>query len=216
MADSGDSGVGRRGWLGWLGLGLAAALAIAIVVWGVTNFRPAAESAATPAASWSPETREVETPTPQPTEFTAPEPGATEAVTKPDTPVEVALDEPATAADDIVVEVTSVAAVTAGREVPGERSGPAIAVSVRITNNGGQPVDTSGSNVNLTYGGDTRIPAAAVTGDETTAWPASVPPGESATAIFVFSVPQVSSGDIRVIVDLLATEPDVVFTGPEP
>ena len=38
-------------------------------------------------------------------------------------------------------------------------------------------VDTSGSNVNLTYGGDEQIPAVALTAEGTTVWPASVAPG---------------------------------------
>ncbi|MEU1971941.1 hypothetical protein ABZ477_09805 [Microbacterium sp. NPDC019599] len=135
---------------------------------------------------------------------------------KPEEADEVPLDEPATAADDIVVEVTSIKAVTAGREVPGEQSGPALAVSVRITNNSDEPVDTSGANVNLTFGGDERVPGVTVTSEDATVWPGSVPPGDSATAVFVFSKIGVPSGDIRVIVDLLATEPDVVFIGPEP
>jgi cytoskeletal protein RodZ len=216
MSDTGDSPARRNGWLRWLGLGLGVALAVAVVVWAVTTFRPASESAAPATSTPSGANAEVVTPTPQPTEFETPEPGATETVDKPEEAVEVSLDEPATAADDIVVEVTSVEAVTAGRDVPGEQSGPAIAVSVRITNDGEQPVDTSGSNVNLEYGGDARIPAVALTGGDGTVWPASIAPGDSATAVFLFSKPAVPSGDIRVIVDLLATEPVVVFVGSEP
>jgi hypothetical protein len=87
---------------------------------------------------------------------------------------------------------------------------------VRITNNGKDAVDTSGSNVNLTYGGDEQIPAVGLSGDTTSVWPASITPGGQATAVFLFSVPEVPKGDIRVIVDLLASAPDVVFSGPRP
>lgn len=216
MADTGDSPARRNGWPRWLGLAVGVALAVGVVVWAVTAFRPAADSAVPEPSATSLRQTATTTPTPQPTEFGAPAPGATDLVIKPDTTAEVPLDEPATAAGDVVVEVTSIEAVTAGRDAPGERSGPALAVSVRITNNGDEPVDTSGSNVNLTFGGEERVPAIALTGDETARWPASIRPGENATAVFLFSRSGVPSGDIRVMVDLLATEPDVVFLGPEP
>ena len=190
-------------------------VAVVAVVWALLAARPPAESA-TPAPTVSETSTPSATPSPQPTEFETPEPGATDPVTKPETTEEIPLDDPATTGDDIVVEVTSVEAVTAGRELPGEQSGAALAVSVRITNNGDEAVDTSGSNVNLTFGGDQRVPGAALTGDDTADWPDSIPPGGDATAVYLFSRSGVPSGEIRVIVDLLATEPDVVFVGPEP
>ncbi|WP_203581835.1 hypothetical protein [Microbacterium hibisci] len=218
MSDTDSSSDRRNGWMRWLGLGAVALLAVVVVVWALLATRPAAESSApVPTVSETPTTSPTPTtPTPQPTEFETPEPGATEPVTKPEEAPEIPLDARATAGDDVVVEVTSIEAVTAGRDLPGEQSGAALAVSVRITNNGDEAVDTSGSNVNLTFGGDERVPGAALTGDETADWPASIPPGENATAVYLFSRSGVPSGEIRVIVDLLATEPDVVFVGPEP
>ena len=55
-----------------------------------------------------------------------------------------------------------------------------------------------------------------VTGEDAAVWPASIAPGGAETAVFLFSVPQVPDGNIRVIVDLLASAPDVVFVGPRP
>ena len=126
------------------------------------------------------------------------------------------LDEPATTAGGVVVEVTSIESRTVDRQAPGEPSGPALAVTVRVSNNGSAAIDTSGSTVNLTYGGDEAIPAVALTARDTSVLPPSVAPGASASAVYLFSKPEVPSGDIRVIFDLLATEPDVVFVGPEP
>lgn len=220
MSDTGDSPGRGTGGLGWLWIALGVVVVLALGAWAFASFRPASETVPPSAASSTPtpsSTRPAAvTPSPQPTEFATPTPGATDPVEKPDETVEVPLDEPATAAGDVVVEVTDLEARTAGREVPGETSGPAIAVTVRITNNGDEAVNTSGSNVNLTYGGDERIPAAALSDPDATVWPASVAPGRNASAVFLFSVPEAASGDIRVIVDLLAAEPDVVFVGPEP
>jgi hypothetical protein len=206
------------GWLVWVGAILAIALIVAGVVWAIANFRPAGEAAApAPTASSTGEANDPgPTPTPQPTVFATPKPGATTPQDKPQEPVEVSLDETAESVDDVSIDVTKLEAVTAGGSLPGEPSGPAIAVSVRITNNGKDAVDTSGSNVNLTYGGDARLPAVGLSGDTTSVWPASVKPGDDATAVFLFSVPDVPKGDIRVIVDLLASAPDVVFSGPRP
>lgn len=215
MADTREDPRRRMGWKAWVGIGLAAAIVLGLLVWAMISFRPAAEATGSTPTAPSTATATA-TASPQPTEFTAPTPGATDSVSKPDEPVEVALDEPAEPVEDVVVDVTSIEAVTAGRELPGESSGPAVAVSVRISNNGATPLDTGGSNVNLTYGGDERVPAVAVTDDDATVWPTTIAPGATATATFFFAVPDAPEGDIRVIVDLLATTPDVVFVGPRP
>jgi len=223
MSETNDARGRGAGWTRWIGIGIGGIVVIALGVWAVMSFQPASEAGAaapTSASSGIPASPRstdpaVVSPSPQPTEFSTPAPGDTAPLTKPPTTAEVPLDEPATVAGAVVVEVTSLDERTAGRDVPGEASGPAVAVTVRISNNGADAVDTSGSSVNLTYGGDQQIPAVALTAEEGTVWPESIAPGDSASAVFLFSKPQVPSGDIRVIVDLLATEPDVVFTGPE-
>jgi len=193
---------------GWIGTIAVVVLLVGGVVWGVVSNMPAggAEPGAQPTA----------TATPQPTEFSTPTPGATDPVAKPDEPIEVPLDEASDPISGAVVEVVELKALTAGRDIPGETKGPAVEVTVRITNDGGAPLSTAGSNVNLTYGGEERLPGIALTGDQVTVWPDSIAPGETADAVFLFGVPLAPEGDIRVIVDLLATEPDVVFVGPRP
>jgi hypothetical protein len=71
-------------------------------------------------------------------------------------------------------------------------------------------------SVNLTYDGDDRTPAPAVSADDATVLPASIAPGASAEASFYFAVPVASDGDIRIMVDILAAESDVVFVGARP
>lgn len=201
---------GRMGWRGWAVVGVVAVLLIGGIIWGV--LANSASNDAGPGASTSPGA----TPTPQPTEFETPSPGATDGVAKPDDGDEVPLDEPAPAVDGVVAEVTAIEATTAGNDIPGEPSGPAIQVTVRLTNGSDEPVDTAGANVTLTYGGDDRLPAAGVTGEGTTVWPESIPAGGQADAIFQFAVPSSPDGDVRVIVDILAAAPNVVFVGPRP
>ncbi|QIG38801.1 PKD domain-containing protein [Microbacterium sp. 4R-513] len=194
MSESGDSPARTNGWTRWLAIGLAAVVVIGLAIWAFTSFRPASDAGASPPTSTSSSTAldpAVASPTPQPTEFSTPTPGATDPVTKPDGSTEVPLDQPATTADDVVIEVTSIEKRSADRAVPGEAGGPALAVTVRISNNGAEAVDTSGSNVNLTYGGDEQIPAVALTAEGTTVWPASVAPGDASSAVFLFRSPRV-------------------------
>ncbi|KQQ65006.1 hypothetical protein [Microbacterium sp. Leaf320] len=210
MTDSLDEPQRRMGWRGWTLVGVIAVLLVGGVVWGVLANNSA--SPADPGASTSP----GPTPTPQPSEFETPSPGATDGVAKPDSGDEVPIDEPAPAVEGVVAEVTAIESTTAGNDIPGEPSGPAIQVTVRLTNGSDEPVDTAGANVTMTYGGDDRLPASGVTGEGTTLWPASIPAGGQADAIFQFAVPSSPDGDVRVIVDILAAAPNVVFVGPRP
>lgn len=152
----------------------------------------------------------------QPTAVEAPEPGQTEPIEKPPTTAEVAFDESAGVTDDLVVEVVSVEAVEAGRDIPGETAGPAVKVVISIENRGADAVDTSGVSVNLSYGGDSQIPAPEVIDDASSVFPASIPAGGTGEGTFLFAVPLDSAGNVRIMIDVLAAEPDVVFSGPRP
>ena len=210
MTDSLKEPQRRMGWRGWALVGVVAVLLIGGIVGGVlANSRA---DPADPGASASP----GPTPTPQATEFETPSPGTTDGVAKPDDGEEVPFDEPAPAVEGVVAEVTALESITAGNDIPGEPSGPAIQVTVRLTNGSDKPVDTAGANVTMTYGGDDRLPAAGLAGDGTSVWPASIPAGGSADAVFQFAVPSSPDGDVRVIVDILAAVPNVVFVGPRP
>lgn len=200
----------RAGWRGWAIAGAIVVLLVGGIVWGVL-----ANSGSDPEQGAGSGTTGA-SPTPQPTEFGTPTPGATDGVDKPDDLDEVAIDEPAPAVEGIVAEVTGLEATTAGNDIPGEPSGPAIQVTVRLTNGSDAPVDTAGANTTLTYGGDDRLPAAGVTSEDAVTWPETIPAGGHADAVFVFAVPSSAVGNIRVIVDVLASAPNVVFVGPRP
>ncbi|KXC04489.1 hypothetical protein [Microbacterium hominis] len=205
-------GIGRaRTQAPWLVFALVATLLVGGIVWAVVSQGPAGDAAAAAPASpsWA-------TPTPQPTAFETPSPGATADVAKPPSSTEVPLDQAAPPVAGPVVEVVGLTAGSFTGDVPGEPSGDAITVSVRIANGGTTPIDTAGSSVNLSYGGDDRTPAIAVTDKTTRTFPASIAPGAEATADFTFVAPLAAEGDIRVTVDLLASEPDIVFVGPRP
>ncbi|MFT4258391.1 hypothetical protein [Microbacterium sp.] len=210
MAESQSEPRVRRGWRMWTAVVAIAVLLAGGIVWGVLAGAGSGRSG----EESSPESSS--TPTPQPTEFATPSPGATDEVEKPADGEEVPLDQPAPAVQGVVAEVVGLEATTAGGDVPGEPAGPAIKVTVRLTNGSASAVDTAGSNVTLTYGGDDRLPAAGLAVDGTSTWPDSIPTGGHADAIFQFAVPSVPEGDIRVMVDLLASAPNIVFVGSRP
>lgn len=194
----------------WIAVAIIAVLLAAGIAWAVLAQRdesPGVEGAAVtlPASV-----------TPQPTQFATPTPGATESVDKPAGGEEVPVGDPAPAIEGAVVQVTAVEAVQAGGDRPGEPEGPAVMVTVRITNGGSAPLSTAGSSVNLMYGGDDALPGVGVSGGQSQPWPDSIAAGAEATGVFVFATPVAAEGDIRVTVDLLASAPDVVFVGPRP
>lgn len=198
-------------------IAIVALLAVAVVV--VAVFAGGNAGADPEAAVTSPPATQSGTPTPvppTPTVYPTATPGATAEVEQPAPAPPVSFDEPATTESGLVVEVAEVTAVEAGRDIPGEKAGPAVMVAVTVRNTGDTDASTAGSSINLTYGGDEQTPAATLVDDRTQEWPQTIAAGDSAHAAVVFAVPVDTVGDLRVIVDLLAGEPAVVFVGSRP
>jgi hypothetical protein len=151
-----------------------------------------------------------------PSGYPTPTAGATAPVDKSVQPIEVSPKETAQPLPGAFVTLASIEAVTAGRDIPGEKSGPAVKVAVQLVNDSDKAIDTGNSGVTLTYGGDDRTPAVVLTDAKAVNWPAQVMPGEKATAVYFFAVPLAVTGDVRVTVDLLPSGPDVVFVGSRP
>lgn len=197
----------RGSWsrLRWIIAGTVGVVAACVIVWGIVSNVPSGTDTGVGSAA----SNQVE-------ELPTPPPGETTPIDKSKPPLSVKMTERAEPVTNTFLEVVSVDAVTAGRAIPGEPTGPAVKVEVRLVNDSSAAVSTAGASVNLTYNEDDQTPAVSLTSDETVQWPAEVAAGESATAVFVFALPDVVKGNIRVIVDLLATGPDVVFEGPRP
>lgn len=200
-----ESSQGRRSRLWWAGAAAIGLVVIGGITWGILASSPGASDPGT--APGVP---------PQVTELPTPEPGETERVEKTEAPVEVEMTERAEPIENTFVELVSIDPITAGKGIPGEPSGPALKVEVRIVNESSEPVGTAGASINLTYDDDDRTPAVSLMDDASVNWPAEIPAGSDATAVVVFAVPLAVEGNVRVIVDLLAMGPDVVFEGPRP
>ncbi|MFE6995691.1 hypothetical protein ACFVAE_07010 [Microbacterium sp. NPDC057659] len=211
MPDSIDDDVPRRGWL------IAVIVVVVVLVAGGIVWAVIAGANGPTAAGPSAPPTAAGTPAPAtPSVFPTPTAGATTPVEKTAAPIEVSPTETAQPKPGAFVTLASIEAVTAGRDIPGEKSGPAVKVAVQLVNDSDKPIDTGNSGVTLTYGGDDRTPAVVLTDDKAVNWPAQIKPGAKATAVYFFAVPLAVTGDVRVTVDLLPSGPDVVFVGPRP
>jgi hypothetical protein len=111
----------------------------------------------------------------------------------------------------LTANVVSVESYTATATRAGEVSGPAVKVSLRLTNGTGAAFALSTATVNAYYGSD-ATPAAPVAGDKgAKPFTGTLQPGASATAVYVFSVPADQDGSVTVTLSDQAGARLVVF-----
>jgi hypothetical protein len=127
----------------------------------------------------------------------------------------VAIDEPADTTTGMTFRLERLEAVQGEATGPGEIAGPAVRVTVVATNGTTSPVLLDGTVVDLIYGPD-HTSAAPLSGPGAERFAASIDPGASATAVYVFDVPVDQRAEVSVIVSYLASVSPVVFTGPAP
>lgn len=155
--------------------------------------------------------------TPDPVRATpipAPSAGTIDDVIPVPSPVpteEVPLDETAELEGTTELRVVDVTAVSVEAQTPGEVAGPALAVEVEIKNGSDADLDLSSTMVTLVGAGD-------VLGQPTTSEPYSpfmgaVLPGDSATATYVFLIPEDSRSRLSITVQYLAEAPVALFIG---
>jgi hypothetical protein len=94
---------------------------------------------------------------------------------------------------------------------PGEFSGPALAVTVEITNTSSAPVSLNTVAVNL-YGGTAR--AATLKDGATAPFSGALAPGKTASAVYSFSVPVAQRKAVTMTVGVSAATGRAVFSGP--
>ncbi len=144
----------------------------------------------------------------------APVPGSLEVV-----PVEEVTTEPAvplTATADFgtgmklrIMRIESVQGVARG---PGEVAGPAVRLTLRMSNGSDSAVSLESAVVDVSTGAD-RTPAPSLTGPGGRRFEGDVSPGGSMTAVYVFAVPEHERERLHVAVSYLAAAPVVVFAG---
>ena len=128
----------------------------------------------------------------------------------PTTAPPVALQAPANV-NSVVVSLVTIQSLTVGVSGPGEVAGPALAVTVKISNNSSKPVDVSSAVVTL-------LDAQGQVGTPTPASPAapftgSIQPGASASGVYVFGVAKTQRNPIDVYVSYTAGAATAHFVG---
>lgn len=125
----------------------------------------------------------------------------------------VALDKPAAVGNGISARIVSTAAIQGSGTGPGNTNGPALRVTVRLTNGTSRPVSVDGVAVNLTFG-SRSTPASPLDDPSVAPFHGVVAPGKSADGVYVFSIAVRDRASVTVTVGYQAGAPILVFTGP--
>lgn len=98
--------------------------------------------------------------------------------------------------------ITKVESVEGVARIRGEVSGPALRLTVTVTNHTSAPVSISAALTNLYYGPD-KTPANAIMHPGSKAFPSSVPAHGSATGVVLYTVPKSDRSDVvlEVVLD---------------
>lgn len=198
-------------------------LAAAGIWWGVTNGPAsspvAADSARTPAASSAPGASSAPSPsatgapatgsTPAPSTV----PGAAGAALPQRQPV--AMESTTSVVKGVTVAMTKLESVKGEAEGVGEIAGPAIRFTLAFSNAGAAAYPTQGVVVNVYYGKD-NTPALPLSKPGGTTLAASVAAGSTASATYIFTVPEDQRGSVIVTVDYQAGAPAIAFQGAAP
>lgn len=123
----------------------------------------------------------------------------------------VALEESSKPLSGVLVTLPSIKAIQAKGRGPGEVSGPALAVTVRVRNDRSTAVDLGNAVVNLTAADGS--PGSMMTGPPADPLPARVGSGKAATGVYVFAVPVDQRDPIVVEASIGADIPTAVFRG---
>jgi hypothetical protein len=117
--------------------------------------------------------------------------------------------------DGMTIAVAKVVAVQGVADEPGEVAGDAVMVSVTLTNTSGTPADTSGVIVDLEALPD-MTPGIALSGTGSSIFPASIEPGASSTADYVFVLDNAKRTRVSISVNYSVTAPIATFEGTAP
>jgi len=213
-----------------VGVALAAALAVAVALLLTAGRDTATGPGPTgTVAGATAEATAAPTPTPAPSEAAAD--AGEEAPPAPDAPVvvdadlaapyeptttdPVALDATATFSDGVTARLVSLEAVQGEAQGPGEVAGPAVRVTVELTNGTAGAVGLGAAVVNA-YAGADALPSEPLSGPRAQPFGGVLAPGASVSASYVFRVPEGLRDRLQVTVSHDPRVADVLFEGAAP
>jgi hypothetical protein len=112
----------------------------------------------------------------------------------------------------VSVQVTKIESVKGEAQGPGEIAGPAVRVTVTVTNGTDKEVPMDLALVNLYYGKD-KTPASTLSGPGLSPLSAPIPAGEKDSGSYVFSVPEGQRDPLTVEFSYTTDAPTVIFSG---
>lgn len=208
----------RKRTIAWIVGGVVAAAVIAVAIAFAVMPRDATaepatsessspESLASPSGSTSPESTE-------PAESASPE-ASTAPDANPFPELEpVAPQEPGEATG-ITASLVKFESVTGEVVGPGDVAAAAVRVTLDVTNTGTGPLDLNLVVMNA-YIGAQRDPAETYEQPGGSPVNGSLAPGETATGVYLFRIPEDRRDDVTFVVDYYAGQPAITFRGPVP
>lgn len=213
-----------RRWPVLVGVLLFLVAVVVVLVWRSSSANPDPTSSAgstqptsSPSSSGPAPTDLTTTPSPDSS------PAPTSAVTDPapsesSTPfptTTVAVDAPAAPAAAVEARVTTIEAITGEAVQAGEIGGPALRVTLTISNGSDEDLDLSSAVVNLYYG-QAATPATTLAQPGGSPFAGTLRPGRSTSGVYLFTVPLDSRSDVHIELDAQLGGPVVVFSGAAP
>ncbi|HET8590465.1 MAG TPA: hypothetical protein VFM01_12600 [Nakamurella sp.] len=123
----------------------------------------------------------------------------------------VAITAPADFGGRVSARILSAAPITGHAVAPGEMSGPAIELTIEITNGSGAPIDLGLVTVNVT--GSDGTPGLQVAGPPASPFSGSLPAAGSARGVYVFTIPTDQRHPLSISISYTAGAPVVLFRG---
>lgn len=112
----------------------------------------------------------------------------------------------------VVVSIPTIESVSGEARGPGEVAGPALRLTILISNRGQAPVQL-GSVVVNGYRGQERIPLESLTSPGGVPFAGVLDPGQETRGVYLFRVAERDRSDVTFTVDVRAGEPASVFRG---
>ncbi len=121
----------------------------------------------------------------------------------------VPVSETADLGQDVAVTITDVKSVTGVARGPGEVGGPAAALTVKVENEGQDPISLS--NFGIAANDNAGTPAISLSGEPASPMSGSVGPGQSASGVYVFALPANHLNPLQISISYGAGSPTALF-----
>ena len=134
------------------------------------------------------------------------DPDAVAGVSQP-----VGIGDTADFGNGVTARLTTVDAVNAEAHLPGEFSGPAVALTIEVANGSSRTIDLGTVTADLTFRGG--LSAYPVRDPGRRPFSGDLAPGEVATGSYVFTLDPAERGDVALRLSCTTEAPTVVFAG---